>query len=152
MELEQECQQRKDLDSAVDDLLASRRTLEVELDDTKQHSDKLDRDCGVLQRRRLEMENETLSAMQQERENVTQVLQETEAAKRALMEAEAREKSLIVKTKEMNEKILEQEQIVKGADQNRKSEKMRQHKHVVTLLTELKQVSQLTELTLHAHH
>eukprot|EP00977_Amphora_coffeiformis_P015619 scaffold4598_cov102-Amphora_coffeaeformis.AAC.1 len=139
MKLEQECQQRKDLDSAVDDLLASRKSLEAELGETKQHSDKVDRDCDALQHRREEMENEKVSAIQQERDITAQILRETEVAKRALLEAEAREASLIGQGKDMEEKILRQEQVVKDADQKRKKETMSRQKHVVALLTELKQ-------------
>ena len=140
MELEQECQQRKKLDTAVIGLLASRKTLEAELDETRRLSDQVDRDCAKLDGERKNTKSSHAVVVQHELDNVTKAHRETEALKRALTDAEARETSLGLQAKELREKIIQQEKVVKEANQTRQSKKMSQQRSVVALLTELKQV------------
>lgn len=141
MELEQESQQRKSLDTEVVNLLESRKTLEASLVETKEHSDHVDRERAALEE---QMEQETSShavAIHQERENVSRILRETETSKRALADKKARATSLESQAEDMNEKTKEKDKTIQYAERERESKRTTQYAKVVALLSELKQVS-----------
>lgn len=140
LEIEQERQHRKSLETALEALTESRKTLQTQLDDAKGLHTTREEEIRTLQNQLEELKAAHFQALADEKDKVAKAEQEQKLCQTSLDEANTRVASLELFVKELEEKVQKKEDFVKESLVKHQHERESLRNRVEELHSELKEV------------